>query len=108
MQSEWRLLSRKYSPIVTPAYGAMYCSGAVDAARRVALDRPELRRRDGPLAVHGQAEGVDDTADQRLADRHLGDLGRALDGVAFLDGPVLAEEHDADLVLLEVEHHADD
>ena len=28
MQSAWRLLSRKYSPMVTPAYGAMYCSGA--------------------------------------------------------------------------------
>ncbi len=28
MQSAWRLLSRKYSPIVTPVYGAMYCSGA--------------------------------------------------------------------------------
>ena len=28
MQSAWRLLSRKYSPIVTPAYGAMYWRGA--------------------------------------------------------------------------------
>ncbi len=28
MQSAWRLESRKYSPIVTPVYGAMYCSGA--------------------------------------------------------------------------------
>ena len=28
MQSAWRFASRKYSPIVTPAYGAMYWSGA--------------------------------------------------------------------------------
>ena len=28
MQSAWRLESRKYSPMVTPAYGAMYWSGA--------------------------------------------------------------------------------
>src|SRR5213592_4000153 len=28
MQSAWRFPSRKYSPIVTPAYGAMYWRGA--------------------------------------------------------------------------------
>jgi hypothetical protein len=28
MQRAWRRESRKYSPMVTPAYGAMYCSGA--------------------------------------------------------------------------------
>ncbi len=28
MQSAWPFASRKYSPIVTPVYGAMYWSGA--------------------------------------------------------------------------------
>ena len=89
------------------------CSGslterALDHAGRVALDRPELRGLDRALAVDRQAERVDDAADQRLADRHLGDPVGALDGVAFLDDAVVAEEHGADLVLLEVEHHADD
>ena len=32
MQSAWRPLSRKYSAIVTPVYGAMNCSGAVSLA----------------------------------------------------------------------------
>src|SRR6185436_15894472 len=35
------------------------------------------------------------------------DAARALDGVAFLDDTVVAEEHGADLFLLEVQHHAD-
>src|ERR1044071_8705163 len=33
---------------------------------------------------------------------------RALARIAFLDRPVRAEEHGADLILLEVEDHADD
>src|SRR6185436_6520041 len=77
-------------------------------ARRVPLDRPELRGRDRALAVHRQAERVDDAAHQRLTHRNLGDPVGALDRVAFLDRAVLAEKHGADLVLLEVEHHADD
>src|SRR5207244_7230721 len=41
-----------------------------------------------------------------LADRHIHDGARALDGLAFLDLAVLAEDHDADIVDLEVERHA--
>ena len=43
---------------------------------------------DRALAVDRQAERVDDAADQRLADRHLGDAAGALDRVAFLDARV--------------------
>ncbi len=60
------------------------------------------------LAVHGLAERVDHAAHHGLADRHLGDAVRPLDDVAFLDEGVVAEEHGADVVLLEVQHHADD
>src|SRR3546814_7227196 len=49
---------------------------------------------------------VDDTAEKALADRHVDDGARALDGVAFLDGRVGAEDHDADIVGLEVQGHA--
>ena len=70
----------------------------VDHARRVALDRPELLGGDRPLAVDRLPERVHDAADQRLADRHLGDAVGALDGVAFLDLRVVAEEHRADVV----------
>src|SRR5260370_921846 len=80
---------------------------AIDDTRRVPLDRAELLRRDRALAVHGLAERVHHAAHQRLAAGDLGDAVGALDGVAFLDGAVLAEEDGPDVVLLEVEDHAD-
>ena len=70
----------------------------VDARLVVGLDRP--------LAVDRIAERVDDAAEQALADRHLDDGARALDGLAFLDLAVGAEDHDADIVAFEVERHA--
>ena len=63
---------------------------------------------DGALAVDRVAERVDDAAEQALADGHLDDGAGALDGVAFLDGAVVAEDHDADVVGLEVQRHAAD
>src|SRR5260370_15528975 len=81
---------------------------AIHHAGGVALDRPGLRAGDGTLGGDGLAESVDDAAHDALPHRDLGDPGRALDDVAFLDRRVLAEENGADLVLLEVEHHADD
>src|SRR3546814_20089537 len=47
---------------------------------------------DRVLAVDRVAEAVDDTAEKALADRHVDDGARALDGVAFLDGRVGAED----------------
>src|SRR5262249_34857403 len=41
-------------------------------------------------------------------DGYLRDAVGALDDVAFLDDLVVAQQHGADLVLLEVEHHPDD
>src|ERR1051325_8292328 len=48
------------------------------------------------LAVDRHAQRVDHAADQRVAHRHLRDLARALDLVAFLDLLEVAEERDAD------------
>ena len=67
-----------------------------------------VRADDRALPSIGTTERVDDAAEQLLADRHLDDAAGALDGVAFADRLELAEERDADVVLLEVEHHADD
>ena len=56
----------------------------------------------------GCAERVDDAAEHRVADRHRDDARRALDRVAFLDLPVVAEQHGADAVLFEVQRNAED
>ena len=81
---------------------------AVDDAGGKALDRVELGGVDRSLAVDGDAERIDDAADESLADRDGHDLAGALDLVAFLDGRGLAEEHDADVIFLEVESKAGD
>ena len=81
---------------------------AVDDAGRDALDRVELGRLDRALVVDRAAERVHDAADERRADGHLDDAPRAPDLLAFLDHLRLAEQHDADLVLLEVEGEAED
>ena len=62
----------------------------------------------GALAVDGVAEGVDDAAEQALADGDVDDRLGALDDVALADVAVGAEDHDADVVDLEVQRHAAD
>src|SRR6185436_9526963 len=81
---------------------------AIDHARRLELDVAELVRADRTLAVDRLPDRVHDPPDHRLADRHGGDAARTLDAIALLDVLVRAEQHGADVVLFEVEHHAHD
>jgi len=62
-----------------------------------------LARLDGALVVERAAKRIDHPADQSLADGHLQDAAGALDEVAFLDERILAEQHGADVLFLEVE-----
>ena len=81
---------------------------ARDDAGRDALHRAELRRLDGALVVERAPERVDHAPDQLDADRHLDHGAGGLDRVAFLDVGVVAQDHGADGLLLEVEGHAPD
>ena len=60
----------------------------------------------GPLPSSGVAERVDHAAEQALADRHVDDRLGPLDHAALADVAVVAEDHHADVVGLEVERHA--
>ena len=78
---------------------------AADDAGRLDFDTPRLGRLDRTLVVDRLSERVDDAAEQALADGDFGDSAGALDLVALLDILGIAEEHGADVVLLEVQHH---
>src|SRR3546814_3671862 len=75
-------------------------------ARRFLFDAHALRILDRALAIDGIAKTVDNAAQQTLADSHVHDGAGALDGFAFLDLAVGAEDHDADIVGFMIEGHA--
>src|SRR5262249_3938842 len=77
-------------------------------AWRLHVDALAFSRLDGSLAIDRVAERIDNTAEQSLADRHVHDGAGPLDSVALLDVAIIAEDHDADIVGLEVERHAAD
>ena len=71
-----------------------------------ALNRPGLGGVDFTAAVDGIAEGVDHAADHLLAHRDFDDASAAADLIALLQAGIVAQQHDADVVLLQVHHHA--
>src|SRR5512138_1074638 len=75
-------------------------------AGRLDVDAHVLVGLDRTLAVDRVAQRVDDAAEQALADLRVHDGAGALDGLAFLDLAVGAENHDTDVVGFEVERHA--
>jgi len=78
-----------------------------DDPRRDDVDAPRLLRRDRALAVDRPPQGIDDAADERLADRHRRDPSGRTDLVALFDLLILAQDDRADRVLLEVEGEAE-
>src|SRR5512139_769603 len=80
---------------------------AFDHAGSDALDRHGGVGGDRALAVDRLAQRVHHTAQQATTDRHFEDAAGALGDVAFLDVLVVAQDHRADRVALEVERHAE-
>src|SRR5690606_3722764 len=76
---------------------------AGDDARRDLLDRRGSRGFDRALAVDRVAERVHHAAEQAFAHRHLEDAPGRLDRVALGDVLVLAQDHRADRILLQVQ-----
>ena len=81
---------------------------AADDAGRLDLHAAVLHVGERALAVHRDAEGVDDAAEQAVADGHREDLGGGLHGGALADGAAVAEDHGADRLLVEVQGQAAD
>src|ERR1700722_16688439 len=79
---------------------------ARDDAGRLDVDAHALVGLDRALAVDRIAERIDHAAEQALANRRIDDRTGALDGLAFLDLAIGAEDHDADVVGFEVQRHA--
>ena len=93
-----------FSPVCTGVFTGWRWTtpGALNSAGRVSVGV------DLALVVERAAERVDHAAEQRLADRDLEQLAGALDGVALDDLVPLAEQHRADVVLLEVQRQPGD
>ena len=72
------------------------------------LDRAEFLGLDGALPIDRLAQGVDDPAQHTVTHRDLHDTSRGLDNISLIDVLLAAQEHRADVVLLQVQHHAVD
>ena len=59
-------------------------------------------RGDRSFSVQGFSERIDHAPPEGITDRDLRDLAGALDLVAFLDALIFPEDHDADVVRLEI------
>src|SRR6266513_5834314 len=75
-------------------------------AGRLDVDAHPLLGLDRALAVDRIAERIDHAAEQTLADRRIDDGAGALAGLTFPDLAVGPEDHDADVVGLQVQGHA--
>ena len=80
----------------------------LDHRRGLDLQRPASVGFDVALAVDRVPEWIDNPAEEAIADWHRKHLAGALDLLALRDGLVVAQDHRADAVLVEVERHAQD
>ena len=81
---------------------------ALDDAGGLELEWAALGGVDRPCPVERLAKRIDDAAEHGFADGDAHDRAGAAHGLALVHPLPLAEERDADVVLLEVERDADD
>src|SRR2546427_416242 len=96
--------SRKYSPMVHPEYGAMYCIAADSDAEAATTIVYAIAPFSSSFFTTFM---IDDATDQLGPDRDFEDASRAFDGIAFGDVLVIAEDHRADRVALEIERQTE-
>src|SRR5215813_4084777 len=98
-----------------------HCVDRHDARLHRLLDRPPLddaRREfldgicdltvDGAFAVNRLPQSVDDTSEEAFANRYLQQLARSAHVVSFPELRVVAQNYDADFILIEVQRKARD
>src|SRR5262249_19450008 len=74
-------------------------------AGRLHVNARSLFGLDRSFAIDWITECIDDAAEQPLADGHVDDRASALDGLAFFNLAVIAENNDTDVVDFEIERH---
>ena len=89
------------------------CNGTVTGARSmIAVAGRSIGRRFGPgdraSAVEGPAERIDDSPNQRVADNDIHNAAGAPYFIAGAELVVIAEQHDADFVFIDIESDAKD
>ncbi len=76
---------------------------ALDDARRGVFDQARIRGGNVTLAVDGQTQRIDHTAEHGFTNRHRRDLAGGLDGAALLDAIALTHQHDTNVVVFQVQ-----
>ena len=79
----------------------------LDDRRRLGLEQTPLGGVDGAFAVERATQWIDHTTEEPITDRHGKDGASLLDGVSLFDVVIVTEEDDTDVVLVDVQSHAD-
>mmetsp|Transcript_11960 Transcript_11960/g.27324 ORF Transcript_11960/g.27324 Transcript_11960/m.27324 type:complete len:259 (-) Transcript_11960:371-1147(-) len=77
-----------------------------DDARSLQLHAAALLGLDRALAINWCAQCIHDTAEQAVANGHVHNGTSALHAVALHNGTIIAEDHDTNIVRLQVQGHA--
>ncbi len=72
------------------------------------LDQPILFPGDGPFSIDGLSDSVNHPSDEGISHGHREDPSRPLDGIPLFDLGEVPQDHGPDVILLQIEGHAED